>query len=95
MSLPENWDEMSLDALHAHLNRKRDRAPQATFEAVAYTLRTHGVERLKDPGCQAWLVDLSKEQIRELVATLLRIRAKAAYPNKVSDELILKLSELL
>jgi hypothetical protein len=95
-SVPHNWDDMSLDALWAALNRAaRDRynaAPQSTYDAAVYELRTYGIAQLEKPNCRRRLADLSTAQVRELIAALIRLRPK--YP-KITDELIGKVGDQL
>ena len=63
-------------------------AAQATFDAALYELRTYGISQLAKPNCRGRLSDLSTRQGQELIAALLRLRAK--YP-VIADELIAKL----
>jgi hypothetical protein len=63
-------------------------AAQSTCDALLYELRTHGVERLAEPNCRQRLAELSTDQVRELIAALLRIRSK--HP-AITDELLLQL----
>jgi hypothetical protein len=66
--------------------------PQSTFDALAYELRTHGIDQLQQQSCRRRLGDLSTEQTRKLIETLLRLQPK--YP-AISDELISKLGDYL
>ena len=65
-----------------------DGAPQSTFDALHYELRSRGLAALEHPSCRRRLVELSAKQLRELMAALIRIRAK--FPG-VTDELLLAL----
>jgi hypothetical protein len=48
--IPENWDDMMLDELWAHLNDPRRRpTPQTTVEAIVYSVRERGVAALDEP----------------------------------------------
>jgi hypothetical protein len=88
--IPNDRNAMSLDALSAQLDRTRrgDRAPQSAFDALHYELRTHGLAAFEGPNCRFRLVELSAEQLRELIGALIRIRAKFA---AVTDELLIAL----
>jgi hypothetical protein len=92
--LPENWDQMSVSALWHALDDPRPRrdAPQSTYEALLDELRTFGVAQLAQANCQRRLSNFSTEQLRELIAALMRL--KPAYP-EITDELLLKLGEQL
>jgi hypothetical protein len=68
------------------------RAAQSTCDAVLYELREHGVNRLAEPRCRQRLAELSTHQVRELVASLMRIQPK--HPT-ITDELLLQLGEQL
>jgi hypothetical protein len=68
------------------------RAAQSTCYALLYELRTCGASQLKNPRCQSRLADCSTDQVRELLASLMRIRSK--HP-AITDELLLKLGEQL
>jgi hypothetical protein len=80
----------SLDALAAHLDgtRRCDGAPQSTFDALHCEVRSRGLAALEHPSCRQRLVELSAEQLRELMAALIRTRAK--FPG-VTDEILLAL----
>jgi hypothetical protein len=88
--IPKGQDAMSLDALRAHVDCTRgcDGAPRSTFDALHYELRSRGVAALEHPSCRRRLVELSAKQLRELMAALIRIRAK--FPG-VTNELLLAL----
>jgi hypothetical protein len=92
--LPKDWDKMSLPALWEALNdpRRFERAAQSTCDALLYELRTYGVPQLAKPNCRGRLSDLSTEQLRELLAALMRLRPK--YP-AITDELIMKIGDCL
>ena len=86
-------DEISLDRAWGEINlaaRERfNEAPKATYDAVVYELRTHGVSQLSKPNCQRRLGDLSPAQLKNLIASLQQRRGQ--YPN-VSDELLTTLA---
>jgi hypothetical protein len=85
-------DNTSLDRVWRELNEHRDRpAPQATFDALLYELRTLGIAVLKNPSCRRRLADLSDPQLREVLAALIRTRAR--YP-AITDELLIALDEI-
>jgi hypothetical protein len=67
-------------------------ASQATCDAILYELRTYGISQLAKPDCRRRLFDLSTEQVRELIAALMRLRPK--YP-AITDDLLLKLGDQL
>jgi hypothetical protein len=97
--LPKNWDTMSAGALWEALNDQRrlrsmrhGDAPQSTYDAALYELRTHGIAQLEKPNCRRRLGDLSTQQVRDLIAALIRLRPN--YP-AITDELILKLGDCL
>jgi hypothetical protein len=54
-------------------------APKATYDAVVYELRTHGVSQLSKPNCQRRLGDLSIAQLKNLITSLQQRRGQ--YPN--------------
>ena len=85
-------DNTSLDRVWRELNERGDRpAPQATFDALLYELHTLGVAGFKNPSCRRRLADLSDPQLRELLAALIRTRAR--YP-AITDELLIALDEI-
>lgn len=58
MSLPKNWDAMSVDALWNQLNDpRRYGIPASSVEAFKYILRQNDPERLR-----AWLATRSAEE---------------------------------
>ena len=75
---------MSLDALWHHHNRLHD-AARGTCDALLYELRTYGVAQLSNPSCRRRLADLSTNQMRDLIESLLRLRSQYA---AITDELI-------
>jgi hypothetical protein len=67
-------------------------AAQSTYDALLYELRTYGIAQLENANCRRRLGDVSSDQLRELIATLTRLRPQ--YP-AITDELILKLGDNL
>jgi hypothetical protein len=67
-------------------------APQSTYDAALWELRTYGVVQLAKENCRRRLSDLSTKQLRELVAALMRLRPQYSM---INDELLLKLGDLL
>jgi hypothetical protein len=70
--IPENWDEMSLDALWHHLNRRRP-TPQTTIEAILYCVRERGLKALREPANIERLARCdadAKAQINQRIAKL-------------------------
>jgi hypothetical protein len=53
-------------------------ARQSTFDALLWELREYGVARLARPQCQRRLAELSTDQMRALIAALMRLRSR--YP---------------
>ncbi len=68
-------------------------APEVTYEAACYELRTYGVEALKNPNCRRRLGDLSAEQLDRVIAALIRMRGRDYCPG-INDELFLALEGL-
>jgi len=66
------------------------RAAESTYQAVLWTLRTHGVARLSDSWMLPRLAEFSPDQMLELVAAMHRLRATAQWPN-VTDQLVREL----
>jgi hypothetical protein len=69
------------------------RAAESTYQAVLWTLRTHGVARLADDWMVPRLAQFSVDQFQELAAAMHRLRASGKWP-AVTDELISKLEAL-
>ena len=67
-------------------------APQTTYDATLWELRTYGVAQLAKENCRRRLSDLSIKQLRELIAALMRLRPQYSM---IDDELLLKLGDLL
>ena len=78
VSLERTWHEICRAA------RERE-APEATYNAAVYELRTYGLPQLSNPNCQRRLADLSAAQLKNLMTCLQQWRGQ--YP-KVSDELL-------
>jgi hypothetical protein len=67
-------------------------APETTYEAVCYELRSYGVRALENPNCQRRLGDLSAEQVEKVIAVLIRMRGHSYCPG-IDDALLLLLDE--
>ena len=65
---------------------RHNRAPQSTYDALLYELRSEGSPALKAPNCRGRLALLSTDQLRELIAALIRLRPQQ--PTTITDELI-------
>ena len=77
-SIPPGWDAMSPSVLVAHFARERCGAARSTCDALIYELRRDGRAALERPNCRHRLADLSTAQVRELIATLIRLRPQHA-----------------
>jgi hypothetical protein len=75
----------------AVLNRRRVDAPRATVEALLYELRTHGLDAFESPNCRRRVVEFSADQLSEVMAALIRVRAGCA---AVTDELLIALDRI-
>jgi len=88
-------DEISVDRAWSEINRaareRYNEAPEATYNAVVYELRTHGLPQLSNPNCQRRLSDLSAAQVKAVIASLQQRRGQ--YP-KVTDELLTALATM-
>jgi hypothetical protein len=91
MSVGALWDVLNDPRRLRHI--RDERARQSTCDACLYELREHGVSQLLQPNCKRRLGDLSTDQVRELIAALLRLRPK--YPATITDALILKIGDQL
>jgi hypothetical protein len=72
---------------------KTPSAARSTYDACLYELREYGLTQFEKPCCRSRLAEPSREQIRELISALLRLRPK--YPAAISDQLILILGDQL
>jgi hypothetical protein len=74
--IPSNWNEMSIEALIAHFDRtrRRDGAPQATVEALMWSLRERGTKALEEPDTKRRLSELSDQQVIEVGNRLQRLK---------------------
>jgi hypothetical protein len=87
-------DEISLERASAQISRaarEYSHAPEATYKAVAYELRTNGISQLGESSCRRRLCDLSGAQIKALMASLQAGRDQ--YP-KINDELLKALARI-
>lgn len=86
ISLDRALDEISRAARERH-----EEAPAATYHAVVYELRTHGLSQLRQSSCQHRLGNLSAAQLRAVMVSLHALRDQ--YP-KISDELLFQLASI-
>jgi hypothetical protein len=73
-------------------NQQSSDAPQTTYDAALWELRTYGSVQLGSEDCRRRISDLSIKQLRELIAALMRLRSQYSM---INDELLLKLGDLL
>jgi hypothetical protein len=71
--IPENWDEMSIDALSRHLNSRRP-TPQSTIEAILHCVRERGLKALKEPANIERLRHCDAAAITQIDACLVKIK---------------------
>jgi hypothetical protein len=85
-------DDISLDRVWREINDPGPRpTTQSTVNALLYQLRMDGLAAFEHPNCRRRLAQLSAEQLRELIAALIRVRAKSAI---VTDELLIALDRI-
>jgi hypothetical protein len=79
-SIPENWNEMSIEALMAHFNRarRRDGTAASTIEALMLGLRERGTKALEEPAVKRRLSELSETQLREVGERLQNLKPHIA-----------------
>jgi hypothetical protein len=79
-SIPENWNEMSVEALMAHFirARRRDGAAVSTVETLMLGLRERGTKALTEPAVQRRLSELSETQLREVGERLQNLKPHIA-----------------
>jgi hypothetical protein len=79
-SIPENWNEMSIEALTAHFirARRRDGAAASTVEAPMLSLRERGTKALEEPNVRRRLSDMDEMQLREVGARLQNLKPHIA-----------------
>jgi hypothetical protein len=68
-------------------------APETTFEAVMYELRTYGAVALRRSSCRRRLSGLSSGQLDKAIAALVRLRGRDCCPG-IDDRLFLALDGL-
>jgi hypothetical protein len=68
-------------------------APESTYEAAHYELRSYGVKALENPNCQRRLADLSAKQLDMAIAALIRMRGRSYCPG-IANPLFLALEGL-
>ena len=78
--IPDNWHEMSIEALMAHFdrNRRAHGAPQTTVEALMLGLRERGAKALSESVVQMRLSELSDDQVIEVGNRLQRLKPEIA-----------------
>jgi hypothetical protein len=85
-------DDISLGRVWRELNDPSARStPQTTVNALLYQLRVDGLGAFEHPNCRHRLAELSTEQLRELMAALIRTRPRFA---PVTDELLIALDRI-
>jgi hypothetical protein len=85
-------DDISLDRVWRELNDPGARPiPQITVSALLYQFRMDGLAAFEHPTCRRRLAELSTEQLRELMAALIRLRPNCA---AVTDELLIALDRI-
>lgn len=84
ISLDRVWQEVNEGGEHRS-------AFQVTFNALVYELRSFGVAAFKNPDFRRQLADLSDPQLREVLAALIRTRARNP---AITDELLIALDEI-
>lgn len=72
--------------------QRRRPTPRSTIDALVYELRTDGMAALQRPHCLGRLSDVSPDDLRGVIASLIQLRSK--YPS-ITDALLLKLGGLL
>ena len=87
--------DISLDRASAEISRaareRYNEAPEATYHAVVYELRTNGISQLSEANFRRRLCDLSGAQVKTVMASLQARRDQ--YP-KVYDELLGALAQI-
>lgn len=78
--IPQNWNEISLEAVIAHFNsaRRRNGAPQPTVEALMFDLRERGTKTLEESATRRRLAELSDQQVIEVGNRLQQLRPEIA-----------------
>jgi hypothetical protein len=79
-SIPDDWNEMSVEALMAHFirARRRDGAAVSTVETLMLGLRERGTKALTEPPVQRRLSDLSEQHLHEVCGRLQRLKPEIA-----------------
>jgi hypothetical protein len=88
-------DDVSFERAFTEINsaRLRNRAAEATVEALMFSLRERGTAALAEPETQRRLAELSSAQVRDVIARLIAVRSPQ-YP-AIDDELLHLLGEQL
>ena len=87
MSVGTLWD-----ALNSPRRHSPPRAPQSIYDALLYELCTFGLKQLHNQHCLQRVGDLSTDQVRDLVAALMRLQRR--FP-VITDQLISLMKEQL
>lgn len=87
-------DVVTLERANYEIKRHhfQRRAATSTIEALMMGLRERGTAALKEPKVQRRLGELSAEQLREVIARLIKLRPQC---RAIRDELLLQLEERL
>ena len=78
--IPQNWNEISLEALIAHFDvaRSQNDAPERTVEALMWSLRTHSTKALDEAAAKRRLSELSDQQVIEVGDRLQKLKSEIA-----------------
>lgn len=68
------WERERQYAKPPQAKQSPRQAPQSTFDAALYELRTYGLARLNDDECQRRLRELSTDQFEQLIKALRRVQ---------------------
>ena len=86
-------DDVTLERTYYEIRHHfQGRAATSIIEALMVGLRERGTAALKEPKVQRRLGELSAEQLREVIARLIKLRPQC---RAISDELLLQLEEHL
>jgi hypothetical protein len=87
-------DDVTLERAYYEINRHhfQGRTATSTIEALMAGLRERGMAALTDPKVERRLGEVSAEQLREVIARLIKLRPQC---RAISDELLLQLEERL
>jgi hypothetical protein len=79
--IPDNWQNLSIEALMVHFDRARRRhgAPQRTVEALMHGLRQRGTKALEESATKQRLFDLSEQQVIDVGNRLQQLKPEIAH----------------